>query len=165
MKATFQQLLNAIMPPGNSPLTRFNALPVKISAAIRLKLVFRSVDMNLGVFYEHRNALIEKYGEKQEDGTFKLDNAETNEPFQAEHRELMACEVDVLGERFTLLDLFTAAAIANDQIMISRADLDNLSWLIDEGTDEESVAEVEQPLSDVGEDDILELEESKAASA
>lgn len=166
MKAKYQQLLDCgTIVNGESVIGRFKALPMKISADTRLRHVLRHADLVMKDFHGSRNALIEKYGEKQEDGTHIVKDVQTNIGFQTELQELLGYEVDLPGERFTFRDLFTEKALADDQIAISRADLDMLGWLIDEGEFETAEAEQEVPAIAADGEDILELDEPKAASA
>jgi len=134
MRLTFFELRRSVgINNGTLAFDRLRTLPVKISASIRLREISRQLETHMGDFFAEHDKLIMRHG-VEKDGTWVVERAGENLPFQADVQRLLAQVIEVKGDRMTLADLFTANGL--EDAKIAAQDLEALDWLIDDGVTE-----------------------------
>lgn len=149
MKLTFFELRRSVgINNATLAFDRLRTLPVKISASIRLREISRQLETLTKDFFAEHDNLIKKHGVER-DGTWVVERAGENVPFQADLQRLLAQVIEIKGERLTLAELFTAGGL--EDAKFATQDLEALDWLIDDGVteriDPEPPAEEEEELS------------------
>ncbi|MGE3467986.1 MAG: hypothetical protein AB7J13_13775 [Pyrinomonadaceae bacterium] len=134
MRLTFFELRRSVgINNGTLAFDRLRTLPVKISASIRLREISRQLETHMGDFFAEHDKLIMRHG-VEKDGTWVVERAGENLPFQADVQRLLAQVIEVKGDRMTLADLFTANGL--EDAKFAAQDLEALDWLIDDGVTE-----------------------------
>src|SRR5262249_14116643 len=104
-----------------SPLTLLANQPMPPKYSYRLSKIIKAVGAGLETYQAEKLKLLEQYGTKNKE-TDAYDLGENLEEFQKQHRELIAVEVTIPGERIALESL--------GNIEISASDILALHWLI-----------------------------------
>lgn len=89
MKLTYEKISNAL-----SALEKLSRLDLRASEAVKLARLLGKVEGELKPLEKTRGALLSKYGEAVENGTYKI-KPESYDAFSKEYRELLETEVEI----------------------------------------------------------------------
>lgn len=87
MKVKLEKLVMSV-----DSLSKLFEKPMPIRTTFRLKKIVQEVDNNLKIYDESRTTLLKKYGDMQEDNSYKVD-PEKQQELEDEHRELLDSEI------------------------------------------------------------------------
>jgi single-stranded DNA-specific DHH superfamily exonuclease len=114
MKTTILDILN-----GQAALEKLVGQEVKISAAFRLSKLIKEINEELQLFEEHRQSLVKKYGDEQEDGNVVIPEDKLEE-FQTEFNELLTTEVDLKHDPIAVDDLGDVEMTTAELLLIEK---------------------------------------------
>lgn len=117
ISVTLAELLNS-----QQALQSLAQQPLPARLAFKLSKVLKAVTKELDQCNETRIQLCDRYGEKQEDGTYTFSKA-NEEAVNAEYQELIKTEITLHAERIDLENL--------PGVTISAANIIFLSWLME----------------------------------
>lgn len=145
MKITLAALAESIKGGHLAKFAGDGGLPIRTT--FRLRRICKQAMAEFRTYEETRLELINKFAEKNEDGTLSLDergnakfaDGEHFDDFNAEHAELLATEIEIDGEPFTIDDLAPRKFDAGE--FLSANDLIVLEWLIAEDLPEKADAQ------------------------
>ena len=104
------QTFNKIIDKELSPVTSF-----------KLVKLIKAINDEIEIFEKEKNKLLEKYGNKNEDGTYSI-LEENKELWNKDITDLLSLEVDIVGDKINL---------ANEEIKISPADMMKIEEFIE----------------------------------
>lgn len=146
IKLTYKELVLSTQSKNTTGPAPFIKLVCDRSLGIKTRVaiaqLWEQMQRHLEVYENARIEINEKYGEKQEDGSIEIIGKEAEEAAQAEFDELLAIEVELLGDRISTDDLESRKIDAEQDIRL-RLDCNELlivKWLFREfgATTEES---------------------------
>tara|TARA_Y100000310_G_scaffold320649_1_gene377309 strand:+ start:519 stop:827 length:309 start_codon:yes stop_codon:yes gene_type:complete len=99
--------------------------PIKANVAFRISKLSRKIESQANTFSEVKNKMIEKYGEKNGDGSKHITQDMKNwDKYEKEITELLNEDVDLKFKKITL------ASISN--VKLSPLQIEAIGWLIQE---------------------------------
>lgn len=116
MKVKLEKMVLAV-----EPLQRLFEEPMPIRTTFRLKKVMQELESNLKIYDESRTTLLKKYGDVQEDTSYKI-KPDKQEVLEKEHKDLLDSEVSFGFQPLSSEDI--------GDIKITPRDLLLLDWLI-----------------------------------
>lgn len=114
MKLTYGTINNAF-----PALCKLAKLDLRAAEAVRLARLLGKIETELNPLEEARRKLIIKYGEKTEDGGYKI-KPENLETFSKENKELFDIEIDIDADRIEIksdIQIDAATVLALDEMV------------------------------------------------
>ena len=165
IKTTLGRLVDCSSSNGNvGPIERLGGINLPVKTSFRFAELMDMADKKLQHFVKCRLDLYKKHGERDEENTrYELKTEEAQAAFQADYEELLNLPIEFPGERFKMKDFFGSSSVAANDIRALR-------WLIDFGIVESASAEIGvedeiQASEETESEEILELEDAKAAGS
>lgn len=114
MKLTYGTINNAF-----PALCKLAKLDLRAAEAVRLARLLGKIETELKPLEEARRKLITKYGEKTEDGGYKI-KPENLETFSKENKELFDAEIDIAADKIEIksdIQIDAATVLALDEMV------------------------------------------------